>query len=164
MPKRVSFVNDLPYGSEAYLKADEWHHQVALFEAFRKEFPELRADYFAIPNGGYRDPREAVNLVMEGATKGVSDTLLSMSCWGYHGLFLEMKKPLDPVIKENQIAFIERKRLTGYAGFVGRGWMQGLDILRWYLGTATGKEILLNSGVDLVAQMQGDYGMRVVKK
>src|SRR5262245_64718583 len=48
---------------------------------------------FAIPNGGARDVITAGRLKAEGVRAGVPDVCLPVARAGYHGLFLEVKRP-----------------------------------------------------------------------
>lgn len=48
--------------------------------------------FFAIPNGGFRNKREAKNLVLQGVKKGVSDYFLAYPCSGFFGLWIELKR------------------------------------------------------------------------
>ena len=52
--------------------------------------PELKMMY-AIPNGGRRDPIEAVHLKQQGVRAGVPDLCLAVPRGKYHGLYIEMK-------------------------------------------------------------------------
>lgn len=81
---------------EDYAKAGTEHaHQVALFiwsSQVREALPELKWMY-AIPNGGERNVAVAGRLKAEGVKSGVSDVCLPIARGGYHGLYIEMKKP-----------------------------------------------------------------------
>ena len=59
---------------------------------FRQLWPEYDILFFSVPNGGKRSKTEAAILKAEGATSGVSDTLLMVPAQGYHGLAVEFKK------------------------------------------------------------------------
>jgi hypothetical protein len=56
---------------------------------FRTQYPEHTL--FAIPNGGYRNAKEAAILKAEGVLAGVADLFLMYPNKGYTGLFIEMK-------------------------------------------------------------------------
>lgn len=55
--------------------------------------PEYALLVFAIPNGGKRDLKTAMILKSMGVTAGVPDVCCAIARRGYHGLFLEFKKP-----------------------------------------------------------------------
>ena len=72
----------------------EAQEQATLFEwAHRMEgrFPEL-ALLHAIPNGGSRNPLEAVHLKQQGVKPGIPDIFLPVASGPYHGLYIEMKR------------------------------------------------------------------------
>jgi hypothetical protein len=71
--------------------------QVALFqrihdEANQRRYPAL-ALCFAVPNGGRRSPAVAAKLKAEGVAPGVPDIVCPAARGGYHGLWLELKRP-----------------------------------------------------------------------
>lgn len=63
--------------------------QRACMKWMRLQYPRLMM--FAVPNGGYRNSREAAIMVSEGIRTGVSDLILLKACGGWHGLCVEMK-------------------------------------------------------------------------
>lgn len=58
---------------------------------FRRQYPELALNLFAVPNGGGRSALEASILKGEGVTAGVADMLLLVPSGKYHGLCIEFK-------------------------------------------------------------------------
>lgn len=64
---------------------------------------------FAIPNGGYRNGREAARLKNEGVKPGVPDLFLPVPRGKYHGLWIEMKRS----DRKNQ-ATVNQKEWLGY--------------------------------------------------
>lgn len=92
-------------------KTLESREQTKLFE-FASHFNELKW-MFAIPNGGYRNPREAANLKRQGVKAGVSDIFLPIPNNRYHGMFIEMKvHPNKPSPKQK--IFISNMLKNGY--------------------------------------------------
>lgn len=87
----------------------------------------------AIPNGGKRDKITAGNLVLEGVLAGVPDLMLPVARQGFHGLYLEMKKPKDYKVADNQVKIISRLRAEGYRVEVGVGWLEAWNILLDYI-------------------------------
>lgn len=75
---------------------------------------------FHIPNGGYRNPREAAHLKAQGVRAGVPDLFMPVAKNGHHGLFIEMKtakgRPTD-----KQLEWVRLLRRQGYAAYVCRG-------------------------------------------
>lgn len=73
------------------MKFEESNTQIACFEFFALAYPKLRPLFFAVPNGGNRNLREAARMKREGVTAGVADALLLVSRGPYHGLAVEFK-------------------------------------------------------------------------
>ena len=71
---------------------DEEHRiQTACVQWFRYEHQQLRANLFAIPNGGRRDKTTGAKLKEEGVLAGVADLILLYPSGEYHALLIEMK-------------------------------------------------------------------------
>lgn len=49
--------------------------QAIIYQWFHNNFPNLRGLLFAVPNGGWRNPREAQKLKATGTVAGVADLL-----------------------------------------------------------------------------------------
>lgn len=93
---------------------------------------------FSIPMGGYRNPREAARLKRQGAKKGVPDLALLCPSGEYHGLLIELKRPIvkgeaKPVISAEQKYWIEQLRKQGYRAEVCYGWTEAKDLITEYL-------------------------------
>lgn len=58
---------------------------------FDLQYPKLSRMYFAIPNGGARNSREAAIMKAEGVTAGVADMILLIPRHGYGCLCIEFK-------------------------------------------------------------------------
>ena len=69
-------------------------------------YPEASRVFFAVPNGGARNPWTAKNLRDEGALSGVADLVLLVPKKGYASLCIEMKKP-GGTMSDTQKAFAE---------------------------------------------------------
>ena len=67
--------------------------QIECVSWFRMRYPEASRVFFAVPNGGARNPWTAKNLRDEGALSGVADLVLLVPKKGYASLCIEMKKP-----------------------------------------------------------------------
>jgi hypothetical protein len=95
------------------------------------KYPELGL-LFAIPNGGSRGKAEAGRLKAEGVRSGVSDLMLPVARGGYHGAFVEMKRPGQKASN----AQLEWGRLVtdqGYAFIVCDNWSKAAQFLTDYL-------------------------------
>lgn len=127
-----------------FAKKDEHSHQVALMAACAQYawhgVPELRW-FFAIPNGGSRGDTarsaqiQGAIMKAEGVKKGVADCLLPVARQGYHGFFIEMKRPgaMDGQSKE-QKEFEQWCAGQGYLYAVFDSWWSAFRGLMWYLG------------------------------
>lgn len=80
--------------------------QIRCVSWFRSRYPEASRVFFAIPNGGARNPWTAKNLRDEGALSGAPDLVLLVPRHGYASLCIEMKKPGGKQ-SESQQAFEE---------------------------------------------------------
>jgi hypothetical protein len=68
-------------------------HQIALFD-WARHIPDLK-NMFHIPNGGKRNGLEAIRFKRMGVKPGVSDVFLPVAKNGYHGLWIELKTPIE---------------------------------------------------------------------
>lgn len=65
--------------------------QIQCVAWFKYQYPYLAPLFFAVPNGGSRNPREAAIMKAEGITAGVSDLILNIPSVRYSQLAIEMK-------------------------------------------------------------------------
>ena len=77
------------------------------------QYPELKMLYH-IPNGGSRNPIEAVNLKRQGVRSGVPDLCLAVPRGKYHGLYIELKYGSNRPT-ENQKRWLSALGENGYA-------------------------------------------------
>ena len=110
--------------------------QVALFvrihdEANQRRIPAL-ALCFAIPNGGRRSPAVAAKLKAEGVTAGVPDVCCPVARGGYHGFWLELKRP-GGATSPAQASWLAQLAREGYKvalhSTVDGAWSELLDYL-----------------------------------
>lgn len=112
-------------------RTKEWQEQSKLFE-YSSFFDRLKW-MFAIPNGGYRRPSEAVMLKRTGVKAGVSDVFLPIPSNGKHGMFIEMKvKPNKPT--NDQLEFLESMSSEGYETCVCYSADEAIKKIHDYLG------------------------------
>lgn len=108
--------------------------QVAVFNWARymeHKYPELRL-MFAVPNGGHRHILVARRLKLEGVRRGVPDIFLPCARQGYHGLFLEIKRPGGRV-SAAQKETLAMLRAAGYKTTVAYGVDEAIAIIEQYL-------------------------------
>jgi len=115
----------------------EHAHQSALFLWFAYQlhkWPELKYA-FAIPNGGKRDKITAAKLKAEGVKSGTSDIMIPVARRGFHGFFLEMKKPGERSGEsEKQKEFGAGVEGQGYFYAVCEHWEEAAHLVSWYMG------------------------------
>ena len=123
----------------------EHAHQAALFcWSYKKVpiWPELKWMY-AIPNGGERNAATAARLKAEGVKSGISDVCLPTAKRGYHGFYMEMKKPGSAgkaAGKEsaNQIEFGAFLKEQNYFYCCCHDWETAARSVAWYMGVDDG--------------------------
>ena len=108
--------------------------QAALFEwaAYK---PTLRWLH-AIPNGGNREPREALRLKRQGVKPGVSDIFLPVPSNGYHGLYIELKRRKlhgRASVTRQQSEFLTFANSNGYRAVICYGANEAIEEIERYL-------------------------------
>jgi hypothetical protein len=88
---------------------------------------------FAIHNQGHGDAIRGGRARAEGVKAGVPDIMLPISNGFHHGLFVELKKPKNGVISDDQHDWIAYLRNEMYAVAVCYGWREAADAIKWYL-------------------------------
>jgi hypothetical protein len=120
---------------ETYAEKNTEHaHQTALFmwaSSQLEAYPCL-AWMYAVPNGGDRNPIVAARLKAEGVKSGVSDICLPFARMGYHGFYIEMKKPKGKE-STNQIEFGKFLIAQNYLYSMFDHWAKARDGILWYL-------------------------------
>jgi len=86
--------------------------------------------YFAVPNGGSRNEREAKNLKKEGVKAGVPDmvVILEGQC-----LFVEMKRVKGSTTSKEQKVWIETLTALGHHAKVCKGAKEAIEFVEAYL-------------------------------
>jgi hypothetical protein len=106
-------------------------------ETFKKQYPGVELLH-AIPNGGDRNIIVAKKLKAEGVKAGVPDLFLPVAKRGYHGLYIEMKRPIvkgksKPVVTPAQRLWLERLDGQGYYACVCYGAGTAIERLEKYM-------------------------------
>lgn len=117
-------------------KASEHAHQVTLIQEYDRLFSEYEDLLFAIPNGGKRSIKVALELKKEGVRSGVPDMMLAVAKGGYHGLFIELKK-INGRAQPNQKKWQKMLRGQGYKAEIIEGWEDAIKEIREYLASGT---------------------------
>lgn len=93
--------------------------------------PSLRLMHH-IPNGGKRGKAEAGRFKAEGVKPGVPDIFLPVARWGYHGLYIEMKRIGEKTRKDQDI-WIAALRGQGYKVEVCHGCNSAIQAICSYM-------------------------------
>jgi hypothetical protein len=113
--------------------------QAALFERLAWELPDVLA--FHIPNGGKRSPREATRLKAQGVKPGIPDICIPMARNGYHGLYIELKRPIikgesKPITSKIQNEMIGLLINEGYYVEVCYGADEAFKLIKDYINSS----------------------------
>lgn len=95
-------------------------------------YPDLRL-MFHIPNGGSRNVIEGKNLKRQGVKKGVPDIFLPVPRWGWHGLFIEMKKADGGRPTPEQREYLNELNDRGYCAEICHGFGEASKFILDYL-------------------------------
>ncbi len=87
---------------------------------------------FAVPNGGSRNRLEAIHLKEQGVSPGVPDLIIPLSCSGFHGLFIEMKREKGSKVSSKQKEWIALLNANGYCARICRGFDEAREIIENY--------------------------------
>ena len=92
-----------------------------------------RIPFYAVPNGGSRNPIEAKNMKAEGVSAGVPDICIPVPNKKYHGLYIEMKRQKGGRVSEKQKEWIDRLNRNGYLAVVCRGFKEAREVVEKYM-------------------------------
>jgi hypothetical protein len=92
----------------------EHEEQVRFCKEFELAYPQLH--YFAIPNGGKRSKKTALDLQAEGVKPGVPDLFIPE-----HLLWIEFKRQKQGVLSPEQKIWIAHLEAIGHQVIVARG-------------------------------------------
>ena len=96
--------------------------------------PELNDYWFAVPNGGKRDIKEAVRIKKEGGKKGIPDWIMLYPNSMYCGLLIEFKRPDGKgVVSKDQKRIMASLSKVGYLCEIALTKEQAWSILEEYL-------------------------------
>lgn len=96
------------------------------------KWPEL-ALLYAIPNGGRRPIKTAVNMKRTGTKAGVPDMFLPVARGGFHGMYIEMKRTKGGHVSDEQKAWIKALTEQGYKCVITKGWEDAAEQIKAYL-------------------------------
>lgn len=119
----------------------EHDHQVALFKWARlhtQKYPGLGL-LAAVPNGGHRHKAVAGKLKAEGVRAGFPDIVLPVARRGFHGMYIELKKPKDRNSGAGRMTKYQREWQEalldqGYFAVCCTGFEAAIGDIEWYYG------------------------------
>lgn len=96
---------------------------------------------FAVPNGGKRDAMTGFVMKQEGVEPGVPDILCLLARKGYHGLCIELKRPIVKGLIKPSLSIEQKEKIAmlneeGYLAVVCYGYQEALRIYLDYLGVS----------------------------
>ncbi len=89
--------------------------------------------FYHVPNGGFRDYREAAKFKRMGVRSGVPDLCICVSRKGYHGLYIELKRVFGGRLSETQIFWRDILLGEGYFWSEGKGAAECIKIIEDYI-------------------------------
>lgn len=89
--------------------------------------------FFAIPNGGTRNLKEAIKFKRCGVQAGIPDLMVPISSGSFHGLFLELKRVKGGRVSDAQVFWLQYLREQGYYADVAYGFDEAQQIIMNYL-------------------------------
>jgi len=98
----------------------------------KREIPELKLA-FAIPNGGHRHISVAIGLKNEGVKAGVPDIFIPVARNGYHGIFIEMKRP-GGHLEAHQTVWLNDLAIQKYFAYCCHSCDEAIELTKYYFG------------------------------
>jgi hypothetical protein len=111
--------------------SENWHQKQLI--QWVKQFPWGQF-LFHIPNETTGGRGWIVRNSQMGCRKGVPDLMLPIPMHGYHGMFIEMKRP-GGNMDETQKRWIAALNDMGYHAVCCKGWREARDVLQRYMET-----------------------------
>ncbi|MDF4421854.1 hypothetical protein [Vibrio parahaemolyticus] len=127
---------------ELIQKDREHYEQTIFFAEVYEKYPQYYNLLAATPNGGFRKKAERWRLCAEGQKAGWPDTQFMLPRHGFHGLFIEFKKPFEcyrymsearRAPKPHQINTLRMLVGQGYAGLIAYGAREAMQIFEAYI-------------------------------
>lgn len=106
--------------------------QRACVKWFRLQYPQFSNLLIAVPNGGYRNVREAARLKGEGVVPGVADMLLLIPRGPYGSLGIEMKAGKGKQ-SDNQKQWMDSFESIGNLYAVCRSLDEFMEVVKAYI-------------------------------
>lgn len=118
------------------MRHEESRLQQACVRWFSLQYRDIRELLFAVPNGGYRNAREAARFKMEGVRAGVSDLILLLPRGGYGALCIELKTDTGK-LTALQKEWLKKAETAGNRCVVCRSLEEFIEEVKNYLEDGT---------------------------
>ena len=123
----VRYKEPIPTESTEQIWLFEWAAQMA-----QLRWPILDMMYH-IPNEGKRSRATGGRMRAEGLKKGMPDVCLPAPRFGYHGLYIEMKRQRGGKLTDDQREKIRKLRELGYRVEVCKGFQAAANAVEAYM-------------------------------
>lgn len=133
-------------------KDPEHYEQTKFFSNVYIKHSQYYDLLFSIPNGGLRIAGERWRIKAEGQKKGMPDVACLYPTDKYHGLFIELKKPLErfkykstaiSAVSTEQLEKLSLLRKSGYAAFIAYGEKEAMQIFEAYFSISNNLDSLV---------------------
>lgn len=126
-------------GKKVQANHEHWD-QVMIFDFVERKFPVAYQYLAAMPNGGHRSKKTAVDLEAEGVKSGYPDMLLDLPKGRYHGMRIELKRLGGGLPSDNQKVWLNRLNEQGYFVVLAYGFDDAVAAIGEYLALDSGQE------------------------
>lgn len=113
-------------------KDEEHKLQVSMINWFRLQYPSMRHNLFAVPNGSRRDAITGRKLKEEGVLAGVSDLIFLKSNRHYGALLIETKTKKGTQ-RDSQKEWESKITADGYKYVIVRSLNEFIEVITDYL-------------------------------
>ena len=107
--------------------------QITFIQRVRFLWPQYSDNVYAVPNGGYRNPRLAALLKATGTLAGAPDVVVDLARHGWHGLRIELKRRKGGSLSTDQVRVHKALAQEGYLVVVARGAEEAWELFEWYV-------------------------------
>ena len=122
------------------MRHEESKLQQSCIRWFRYAYPQYAYCMFAVPNGGYRNAKEAGILKADGVVAGVADLILLLPRQGFGSLCIEMKTRTGTQ-RMSQKVWQEECEKAGNRYVVVRSFDKFREVVVDYLGENDGLDV-----------------------
>lgn len=115
------------------MRHEESDLQCTCVRWFGLQYPKLRELLYAVPNGGFRNPHEAMRFKMEGVRAGVPDLCLAVKRGEYGALYVELKTKEGRLSEQQKNWAIKAREAGGQSCATVRSFDEFREVVNGYL-------------------------------